>query len=281
MPDARRPRVVVVGGTDPLGGAGAFADACNVSAWGGVPLPIVTSVVAQNSRGVMAAWPVEAAALQGSLDALVADVAPGAAKVGLVVDPAHHRAIADALAAAGLLSATRVDVVVDPVLRSGGIDASPLVMDSSARGYRTSLEPWMRAGVLLTPNAVELSALSGVAISNADRPSRETLVRMATDLAERTACAILVKTGHSDQPGRDLLALGRSVVELAALQPWTSDVHGTGCRLSSAIAYGLARGEGLVAAVEWARAELASAVRERLVQLGSGRAQLLPAASSA
>jgi len=49
-------------------------------------------------------------------------------------------------------------------------------------------------------------------------------------------------------------------VRLAAPRIATSNTHGTGCSLSSAVAAGLARGDGLEAAVRNAKAYISAAI---------------------
>jgi hydroxymethylpyrimidine/phosphomethylpyrimidine kinase len=73
--------------------------------------------------------------------------------------------------------------------------------------------------------------------------------------------AVLIKGGHGHGPESiDYLSGGNSVIRLAAPRIATSNTHGTGCSLSSAIAAGLAKGQGLEAAVRDAKTYVSAAI---------------------
>ena len=128
-----------------------------------------------------------------------------------------------------------------------------------------------------TPNAPEAEILSGMPVRN----SME--ARSAADsLARRHGCAILLKGGHLQERGRDILAFGESaqVREFEPLRPFPSALHGTGCVLSSALLVSLVRHlephnqceeRNMGDAVEAARAHLWESVRVGLVHLAGGR----------
>jgi hydroxymethylpyrimidine/phosphomethylpyrimidine kinase len=84
--------------------------------------------------------------------------------------------------------------------------------------------------------------------------------------------AVLIKGGHGHGPeSTDILIDSNSVIRLAAPRIATTNTHGTGCSLSSAIAAGLAKGQGLEAAVREAKAYVSAAIAaaDRL-QVGHG-----------
>ena len=91
---------------------------------------------------------------------------------------------------------------------------------------------------LITPNAIELAALSGITPGS---PSR---VRAgAAALLEMGARAVLVKGGHLDWSANqaiDFYTDGEREIWLASPRVETPHGHGTGCTLSSAIATAIA-----------------------------------------
>jgi hydroxymethylpyrimidine/phosphomethylpyrimidine kinase len=118
---------------------------------------------------------------------------------------------------------------------------------------------------LITPNAPELAALTGLAVEN------ETQLELAARaLAERHGIAVLAKGGHL--PGKVLTDV--LIDRDGAVSRWTSerieirDSHGTGCTLSSAIATELAFGRPLSQAIERARSYVRAAM---LAAPGLGR----------
>jgi hydroxymethylpyrimidine/phosphomethylpyrimidine kinase len=73
--------------------------------------------------------------------------------------------------------------------------------------------------------------------------------------------AVLIKGGHGQGvESTDYLFDGNGVIVLAAPRIDTRNTHGTGCSLSSAIAAGLAKGEGMETAVRHAKAWVSAAI---------------------
>src|SRR5262245_59272621 len=108
-----RPRVLVIGGLDPSGGAGITADAHAVAACGGFPLAVASCLTVQNRHGFRRVEPVAPNLLAAMLDAAADDGQLRAIKIGMVATPAVAVALGRWLAAR---RAEGVPVVVDPVL---------------------------------------------------------------------------------------------------------------------------------------------------------------------
>jgi hydroxymethylpyrimidine/phosphomethylpyrimidine kinase len=110
---------------------------------------------------------------------------------------------------------------------------------------------------LITPNLPEAAALL-------DAPEAQTEPEMK-DQAERLlalgARAVLIKGGHaSGAESIDFLVQPTAVAKLAAERIPTTNTHGTGCTLSSAVAAGLAKGQSLTEAVREAKAYVTAAI---------------------
>jgi len=80
------PRVLSIAGTDPTGGAGIQADLKSIAANGGYGMAVVTALVAQNTRGVLAVHTPPVEFLRQQLDAVSDDVQIDAVKIGMLVD---------------------------------------------------------------------------------------------------------------------------------------------------------------------------------------------------
>ncbi|MCB9532173.1 MAG: bifunctional hydroxymethylpyrimidine kinase/phosphomethylpyrimidine kinase [Myxococcales bacterium] len=280
---ARVPRALVVGGSDPLCGAGVFADALTLAELGVAPLAALTVLVDQDSNGVRGFIPVPIPALRQALAAALADGDPDVVKLGAAGTPDHAHALGQAL----LADATPRErwVAIDPVL-AGGSDGGSLAAASTAAallalaktlaGATSAPRGGVRYRVLLTPNAHELAVLLGA--SPAESSAR--LVDQAIDLAQASGAWVLGKAGHVDPPGADVLAGPDGAYTVLPTLPWPTpapDVHGTGCRLASAIAAHLARGEALSASIGAARQFLARSVADTTTRVGHGRTQFVPA----
>ena len=122
---------------------------------------------------------------------------------------------------------------------------------------------------LLTPNAPEAEALTGLAVVDLEgqRRAGEALLALG-------AAAVLMKGGHVEgETVIDLLLTptGETLLEGPRLD--TRHTHGTGCTLASACAAGLAKGLPLESAVAEAWAYVAEAIR-RAPGLGQGHGPL-------
>jgi len=98
---------------------------------------------------------------------------------------------------------------------------------------------------LLTPNAPEAEALTGITVATTDD-----LRRAGEALLAAGAKAVLMKGGHV--PGDrvvDILMTAAGETAFEGERIASRHTHGTGCTLASACATGLAQGLPLVAAV--------------------------------
>ena len=165
---------------------------------------------------------------------------------------------------AAILDSADVPAVVDPVMIAKG--GHPLLPDAAVEAVRRLMVP---RAALLTPNAPEAEALTGIAVADLDgqRRAGEALLTMG-------AKAVLMKGGHV--PGETVVDLlltpsGETVLEGERVE--TRHTHGTGCTLASACAAGLAKGLSLEVAVAEAWAYVAEAIR-RAPGLGQGHGPL-------
>ncbi|HEX9306243.1 MAG TPA: bifunctional hydroxymethylpyrimidine kinase/phosphomethylpyrimidine kinase [Anaeromyxobacter sp.] len=126
------PRVLVVAGLDPSGGAGLVADLEALRAAGARGWAVAAALTAQGPRGARGFEPVSEAMLLAQLDALLAGrERPRAVKTGMVGSAALARTLADRLRAAPL---RRVPLVMDPVLASSS--GAPLLETEGLRRAR-------------------------------------------------------------------------------------------------------------------------------------------------
>jgi hydroxymethylpyrimidine/phosphomethylpyrimidine kinase len=81
---------------------------------------------------------------------------------------------------------------------------------------------------------------------------------------------VVIKGGHLDGDAMDLLFDGKTFHEITAKRIGTKHTHGTGCTFASAIATGLARGDGVLEAVKRAKDYVTEAIRFGLA-IGGGQ----------
>ncbi len=234
------PRVLVVAGLDPTGGAGLRADAEALRAVGASAWTVATALTAQGPAGARGYAPTTPRFLLAQLDALLGPAAgevPRAVKAGMLATAALAGALAERLADPPL---RRAPLVVDPVLAA----SSGAALLRARGGPLEALAPLLALARLVTPNLGELAALTGE-----DGSTDEAAVRAARRLPAR---AVLVKGGHREGAPVDLLVEARRVTRFPGRRrPGTA--RGTGCRLASAIAGLLARGKPLDEAIRGAK----------------------------
>jgi hydroxymethylpyrimidine/phosphomethylpyrimidine kinase len=243
-----------IAGSDSSGGAGIQADVATFAAFGVRAATVVTALTAQDTTGVHAVVDVAPAFVAQQLDAVLDDVAVGAAKTGML----HRAAVVDVVVER--LRARPVPaLVVDPVIVATSGDA--LLEPAGVAALRERLLP---LATLVTPNLHEAEALTGIPVGSVAemRAAARALVALG-------ARAALVTGGHLVGDAVDVLYDGSEVRELAAPRVATGRTHGTGCALSAAITAGLARGQPLGEAVAAAKRWITRAL-ETAPAIGAG-----------
>ncbi len=253
-----RGRVLVIAGSDSGGGAGLQADIKAITVLGGFAATAVTAVTVQNTRGVSGVLAISPDLIEAQVRAVLDDIGADVIKTGMLGDAATVERVAD------LLDAYRIPAVIDPVMVAKGGQA--LLADAAVQTLASRLLPH---ATLLTPNAPEAAALTGLRVETTDD-----LRRAGIALLGRGAAAVLMKGGHI--PGDRVVDLlitpeGETAFEGARID--TRHTHGTGCTLASAVAAGLARGLPLVSAVADAHAYVGEAIR-RAPGFGAGHGPL-------
>ncbi|MBR0800593.1 bifunctional hydroxymethylpyrimidine kinase/phosphomethylpyrimidine kinase [Bradyrhizobium jicamae] len=241
------PIALTIAGSDSSGGAGIQADLKSFAALGVYGASVITALTAQNTTGVSAIHPVPAAFVAAQIDAVFADLAVGAVKIGMVAQAETIAAIAD-----GLARWSPRHVVLDPVMVATSGDR--LLAAGAVDALKTRLFP---LASLITPNLPEAAALLSEPVAG-NEAAVESQGRRLLALGCR---AVLIKGGHgTGAESIDYLFDGARVVALSAPRVATPNTHGTGCSLSSAIAAGLARGDELESAVRNAKAWITDAI---------------------
>jgi len=241
MASAAAPCVLVFAGLDPSGGAGLLADAEAIRAAGARPLCIATALTAQTSRRLHGFQPLAPALALQTARALLEEEPVRSIKVGMVGTGAMAQAIAS------LLAEARLPAVVDPVLAASSGNA--LFQGGAAAAQAAYSSLWPHA--VLTPNAPEARVLLGLP---ADPGDPDALEEAARELIRRGARAALVKGGHAQgAEAVDVLCTAESCERLRAPRVPGPGARGTGCRLASALAAGLAQGKPLAEAARAAK----------------------------
>ena len=257
----KKPAIILtIAGSDCSGGAGIQADIKTISALGAYAASVITAITAQNTTGVQGVLPVTPEMVTAQIDAVMTDLRVDAVKIGMVNDPDIVRAIAD-----GLRRHQPRLVVYDPVMVS--TSGYPL-MQQDAIDY--IIQKLFSLCTLVTPNLPETEVLLAKVKDNhlvAD------IQQSGRILSQYYATAFLLKGGHADSSQMTdwLFGADGTVSQFSTRKIHSSNLHGTGCTLSSAIATFLGKGETLESAVQSAKTYLTEAIRQGAdMEIGHG-----------
>jgi hydroxymethylpyrimidine/phosphomethylpyrimidine kinase len=249
MNDARMRRVLSIAGFDPSGGAGAQADLRTFAEFDVEGCAVLTALTAQNDSDVSGVLPVPSGFVALQLASIFDGSRVDAVKVGMLANAANAHVVADTLRAAQLQS-----VVVDPVLRATA--GAALLDDAGLAVLRSELLP---LATIITPNAIEAGALL-----DAQAPmTLDDTHDAARALRALGSDWVLITGGHTlghETDCVDVLAGPEGVIALRTPRVPGHGIHGSGCRLSSAIAALLAHGVSVPEACARAQRHVADAI---------------------
>lgn len=258
--------LLTIAGSDTSGGAGLQADLKTAIRLGFYPCSVISVITAQNSIEFSGCWPVAVDILEAQLEAVFHDFVPDAVKIGLL-------ASAEQVLCVSLLLKrySAQNVVVDPVLSPTLKDGEPDL--DLCREMVRELFPLSR---LVTPNIPEkewFEKATGESFDtlceafllkgghSGNQQITDTLFYYSSDLNENASLPSsafpTINFNHSS-----LFNHGNLVPEAVSEEPIllnreyrhkklsTSNLHGTGCILSTAIACYLGMDYSLEKAVE-------------------------------
>lgn len=250
---------VTIAGSDSGGGAGIQADLKSFSANGVYGASVLTALTAQNTLGVSAIHDIPPDFVRAQMDAVYSDLNVGATKIGMLSKVPIIEAVAE-----GLGAHSTGPVVLDPVMVAASGD--PLLQTSAVSSLIELLVPLAE---VITPNLHEAARMLETDVAETEAQMQE----QAEHLLKMGAQSVLLKGGHgTGQESADLfLTLNGPAIWLRDVRIATGNTHGTGCTLSSAIAAGLAKGQGLEASVRSAKSYIQAAIAASdLLKIGQG-----------
>jgi len=248
----RQPIALTVAGSDSGGGAGIQADLKTFAALGVHGTTAVTCLTAQNPGTVTAVHAAPAKIVRAQIEAVFAELSPGAVKTGMLFNAATIREVAafwSALPAKG-----RPPLVVDPVMVA--TSGARLLQPAAMKALTGALLP---LAALVTPNLDEAEILVGRKLRSVDD-----IRAAAIEIHLRFGCAALVKGGHlrGAKAATDVFFDGRDELTLSVPFVRGVETHGTGCTYSAAIAGYLALGLALADSVELAKNHITQAIAQ-------------------
>ena len=212
--------VLLFSGLDPSGAAGISADIETINQFGLNPLPIVTSLTAQNTQRLESIDVVKDSLLEKQFNLLDEDISFNTVKIGLLGSVSQIKTISRLIGEKNTLN-----VVVDPILISGTQENM-----SSIKMVGVMKKNLFPKCTILTPNLEELNLLS-------------------PGLSEKEAVSslncpwVLVTTSDSSKIDIEHRLYNKSsLIRRFNYKKLPDKFHGSGCTLSSAISALLAKG---------------------------------------
>ncbi len=253
------PKILIIAGSDPCGGAGLQADIKTATAHKVYAGAVVTCLTAQNTRGVAAVFNPPIEFLQAQLEAVLDDIKFDAIKIGMLSNADIIEVVADVLAR----KAKKIPLILDTVMVS--TSGHLLLQKNAVSALKSRL---LTGAFLVTPNIDEAEVLAQMPIKNL-----EDMKCAALKIKAFGAQNVLIKGGHLPAKNgaiQNLLLdnLGDFFV-ISNKKVAVKNIHGTGCTLASAIACNVAKKMNLLESVKKANGYVYKAVLANL-KIGGG-----------
>lgn len=241
--------VLTIAGSDSSGGAGIQADLKTFEAFGVFGTSAITVLTAQNTTGVQHIFPLPMDFIAQQIRSVLNDFEISAIKIGMLYDAAIIRMITQ------IVAPLNIPIVLDPVCISKA--GSLLLQDDAV----DALRDLSRIVTLSTPNLNEAYRLFGY--KSGDTDSLQTLISHPAP--------VLIKNHILNTISIDLLYFGHQKRVFTSELIDSTNLHGAGCSLSSAIAANLALGYCLEESIDRSKVFITEAIRQApFIGHGSG-----------
>lgn len=269
--------VLTIAGSDPSGGAGIQADIKTIERHGLYPCSVVTVITAQNATEFTGQWPLDSHIVQSQLESILKDCHPEAVKIGMLGNVESIKSIASLIKSFNLDNIV-LDPLLSPTLRQKEVDNS--FVDSM-------IKELIPLATIVTPNLKEKEIIEKATGEDLVNLCNSLLVKGGHSDKDEIKDVLYIKDkspefqqisssafptisfGHSRLYDSDSLLpppdtdQERIIVkEFNNKRIKSSNTHGTGCILSSAIACNLASGYHLEKAVSLAIKFTNNAIRK-------------------
>ncbi len=230
-------KIIVIGGSDPSGGAGIRADLHTLEQMGLMASSVITAVTAQNEKKFFSYETVSANIFSDQLHAINTQSKNPFVKIGMI---GHHTLIPPLIT--WIKKVKPYFVILDPVLRSS---TGTCLLDHKGIQLLPQLFPFID---LLTPNIPEAEMLTGIKIRNV-----KDMQEAGGKFLRKAVKQVLMKGGHLRGNPCDILMNTEMDYFFESKRIQARNIHGTGCTLASAILGYLSLGKDRVESIRLGR----------------------------
>ena len=243
-------KILIIAGSDSSGGAGIQADIKTVTALGSYAMTAITAITSQNTTGVRSIVPIDVKEISKQIEFTSKDIKPDAVKIGMLHSSKVIRSVIRSL---DIIKIKKV--ILDPVMIAKG--GAKLIDKDAIKLLKNEL---IKKVTLITPNIPEAEILTNTKIKN-----KEDMIFAASLLIELGAENVFLKGGHLDSKiVQDVFVNKKEILTIENRRITTSNTHGTGCTLSSAISTFFACGKTLKKSCELATKYVNLSIRSNL-----------------
>lgn len=220
-------KILSIAGSDCSSGAGIQADIKTIQSLGGYCSTAVTSITSQNSKNVYNAFSVPAEIVNSQLQAIYNDIGFDAVKLGLVPDIKIAKVIYR------FFKNKNIPVVLDPVFKS--TTGKKFISKSNFKLIQKYL---MSISSIIIPSLLEASILTGDKILDLND-----MKASAKKIYLENNVNVLIKGNElNNDIIIDILLFSGKFFIYKSKRIESRNTHGTGCTLSSSIAFYIAKG---------------------------------------
>jgi hydroxymethylpyrimidine/phosphomethylpyrimidine kinase len=243
-------KVLIIAGSDSSGGAGIQADIKTVTALGSYAMTAITAVTIQNTTGVKSIVPIDPKKISNQIEFTSKDIKPDAIKIGMLHSSKVIKSVIRSLEKIKIKK-----IILDPVMVAKG--GTRLIDDEAIQLLKYKL---IKKVNLITPNIPEAEILTQTKIK-----TKEDMIYAASILIGLGVKNVFIKGGHlKSKIVYDIFVNKKDIMTIKNKRITTSNTHGTGCTLSSAISTFFSRGKTIKKSCELATIYVNNSIRSNL-----------------
>jgi len=243
-------KILTIAGSDSSGGAGIQADIKTVTALGSYAMTAITAVTIQNTTGVNSIVSIDPKEISNQIEFTSEDIKPDAIKIGMLHS---SNVIKSVIRSLDIIKVKKI--ILDPVMIAKG--GAKLINDEAVELLKNKL---LKKVSLITPNIPEAEILTGTKIK-----TKNDMIFAASILIELGAKNVFIKGGHLDSKMiEDIFVNKNEIMIIKNRRITTSNTHGTGCTLSSAISTFFSCGKTLKKSCDLATKYVNHSIRSNL-----------------